>query len=285
MNRNAKLLALLLLLLCFWAGAVPASAHPEQAPGVIRFGVFPYKSPKPMVELFAPIATRLEHRLGRKVQLVSAPDAESFMERSRNREYDLALPCVTCFFKMQPAGYRVIARGTPNFQGGVLVRKESAIQNILQLRGKRVAAIGEHSYGGYLFCKAQLEEQGINPDKEVDFQFLGKQDTVIMGVANGKYDAGVVRADALESPGFAAIRDQLRVVSRSIEIPQFPFVVRQGMDEKTVAAIREVLTALSPDVAADAEILHALQVKKIVDADDDDYDRIHELTKNLPYFK
>ncbi|MFZ5775542.1 MAG: phosphate/phosphite/phosphonate ABC transporter substrate-binding protein [Thermodesulfobacteriota bacterium] len=262
-----------------------AWSHQENASGVIRFGVFPYKSPKPMVELFAPVASRLEQKLGRKVQLVTAPDAETFMARSKNREYDLALPCVTCFFRIQPYGYKVIARGTPPFHGGVLVRKESDIQSITQLRGRKVAATAEHSYGGYLFCRAQLDAQGIDPDKDVEFHFLGKQDSVIMAVANGKFEAGVVRVDALDSPAFASIREQLREVSRSVEIPQFPFVVGQGIDEKTVAVIREVLTSLSPEVAADAEILSALQVRKIVAAEDADYDRIRHLTKDLPYFK
>ena len=272
-------------LLALWVVASPFPCLGHEMPNVLKFAVYPYKSPKSVIEAFGPIAARLEEKLGKKVQLVSAPDAQTFLAKGLAGEYDLALAGVTVYYKMLPVGYTPIAKGMPNFWGGVIVRKDSEIKTIEQCRGKKIAAIGEHSYAGYMFFKTMLEEKKIDPEKDLDIQFLGKVDTVIYGVINKKYDVGLLRLDILETPDFAALKDHFRVIAHSPEIPQFPFVVKKGMDPHTVAAIREVLTGLSPDKPEDLEILKSLQIKKIVGATKGDYDKFYEIIKDNEYYK
>jgi phosphonate transport system substrate-binding protein len=275
----------LFLLLALLNMALPRICKAQETAGAIRFAVFPYKSPKSVIEVFGPLAARIEKRLGKKVQLVSATDAETFLKKSLAEEYDLALPSIAVYYKMLPAGYTVIAKGVPSFWGGVIVRQDSDIKTIEQCKGKKIAAIGEHSYAGYMFFKAQLDEKRIAANKDVDIQFVGKLDTIIYGVLNKKYDGGVIRLDTLDMKDFAPIKDQFRVVSRSVEVPQFPFVVKSGMDQQTIAAIREVLTTLSPDKPEDLEILKSLQIKKIVRATKGDYDPFYEVIKNSDFYK
>lgn len=275
----------LFFLLILWGALPPAPCPAHDTPNTIKFAVFPYKSPKSVIEVFGPLAARLEKKLGKKVQLVSAPDVQTFLANGLAGEYDLALPSTTVYYKMLPAGYTVIAKGIPSFWGGAIVRQDSEIKSIEQCRGKKIAAIGEHSYGGYIFFKDMLEEKKLNTAKDLQIQFLGKVDSIIYGVLNKKYDVGVIRLDHLETPDFVAVKDQFRVLSRSPEIPQFPFVVKKGMDQRTIAAIREVLTGLSPDVPEDLEILKSLQIKKIVGATKGDYDQFYDLIKDNEYFK
>ncbi|MCG2824040.1 MAG: phosphate/phosphite/phosphonate ABC transporter substrate-binding protein, partial [Desulfobulbaceae bacterium] len=137
---------------------------------------------------------------------------------------------------------------------------------------------------GYMFFKAQLDEKGIDSKKDLDIQFVGKLDTIIYGVLNKKYDGGVIRLDTLEMKDFAPVKDQLRIVARSSEIPQFPFVVKSGLDQQTIAAIREALTSLSPDKPEDLEILKSLQIKKIVAATKDDYDPFYDVIKKHAFY-
>jgi len=267
-----------------WGMALPLSCLAQETSDAIRFAVFPYKSPKSVIEVFSPLAARIEKRLGKKVLLVSAPDSEAFLKKSLAGEYDLALPSITVYYKMLPAGYTAIAKGVPAFWGGVIVRQDSAIKTIEQCRGKKIAAIGEHSYAGYMFFKAQLDEKKIDSKKDLDIQFVGKLDTIIYGVLNKKYDGGVIRLDTLDMLAFAPVKDQFRIVSRSAEVPQFPFVVKSGMDQRTAAAIREVLTSLSPDKPEDLAILKSLQVKQIVAATKGDYDPFYEVIKNHAFY-
>ncbi len=273
------------LLLTLWGVVIPNPSPAHEAPNIIKFAVFPYKSPKSVIEVFGPIVARLEKKLGKKVQLVSAPDAASFLAKGLAGEYDLAFPSTTVYYKMLPAGYTVIAKGVPSFWGGAIVRKDSGITTIEQCKGKKIAAIGEHSFAGYMFFKDLLAKKKIDFAKDLDIQFLGKVDTVIYGVLNKKYDAGLLRLDILETPDFVALKDQFRVIARSPEIPQFPFVVKNGMDQRTVAAFREVLTSLSPGKPEDLEILKSLQINKIVGATKGDYDQFYKIIKDSEFFR
>jgi len=273
------------LLLALWTVLIPSPCLAHQKHDVIRMAVFPYKSPKSIIEVFGPLAARIEEKLGKKVQLVSAPDAVSFLAKGLAGEYDLAIPSTTVYYKLLPAGYNVIAKGVPSFWGGAIVRKDSEIRTVSQCRGKKVAAIGEHSYAGYMFFKDLLEEQKINAAKDLEIQFLGKVDTVIYGVLNKKYDIGLIRLNTLDIKDFAPIKGQFRVIARSAEIPQFPFVARNSMDQRTVAAIREVLTNLSPGKPEDLAILNSLQIDRIVAANKGDYEQFYKVIKNSEYFK
>ena len=252
-----------------------ASAH-EKGHNAIKFGVFPYKSPRTVVKLFGPIAKRIETALDVKVKLVTAPDYQTYVARGKQGEYDLAFPCVSCFFEIQDAGYSVIAKGEPSFYGGTVVRKDSGIDSVAQLKGKRIASIGRHSFAGHLFILGQLLENGVDPIHEVKFQFLGKLDTVIFGVLNKKYDAGTVRRDALKSPIFKDVQEDLKFISQSSPIPQFPFVVKKDLPADQIAKIRDVLIALSLENGDDKKILKSLRLKKITPATDSDYDLFRE---------
>ncbi len=260
-------------------------AHEPLNPNVIKFGIFPYQSPKTIVEIYGPLAARLEKKLGKKIIISSAPDAKIFLEKARNQGCDLLLSAPMAYYKLRPAGYKVIAKGIPAFYGGAIVRKDSEIKTIEQLKGKKVAAMGEHSYCAYSFILPQLEAKGINPRKDVEFQFLGKVDSVIYGVINKKFDAGLIKIDTLDLPAFAGVRDQVTIITRSPEIPQFPFVVKISMDATTIAAMQEVFAALSPDNPEELEILESMQVERIVTATDADYDGFYEQIKDTDYFR
>ena len=266
---------------------VPLScqAHESLNPNVIKFGIFPYQSPKTIVEMYGLLAARLEKKLGKKIIISSAPDIKIFFEKAKGGEYDLLLASPTAYYKLRSADYEVIAKGASTFYGGAIVRKDSDVKTIEQLKGKKVAAIGEHSHAGYIFLLPQLQAKGIDPQQDIDIQFLGKVDTVIYGVINKKYDAGLLRLDTLDLPAFSGIRDQVTVISRSPEIPQFPFVVKNSMDKATITAIQETLSALSPDNPEELEILKNMQVEKIITATDADYEGFYEQIKDTDYFR
>lgn len=259
-------------------------AHAHDPTKLIRFGVFPYKSPRATFEAFAPIAKRIEAKTGKKVELVSAPDFETYIERGQEGDYDLALPCVTCFFKIKEAGYQIIARGEPSFYGGVIVRKDSDITSLAQLKGRKIAAIGPHSYAGYIFLKVKLDEIGITEPDNVSIHFLHKVDSIIFSVLNKEYDAGVIRADQLDGEQFTAVRDNLRIVDLSPEIPQFPFVVKNDMTEESVRQIKEVLLGITPDDPAGKKLLESLRFDRIVPSQESDYEpfrKIVEIHRNI----
>jgi phosphonate transport system substrate-binding protein len=283
--RFAEMLVGLLALLLLIAPRIGMAHEALFKENIIKLLIYPYQSPKAIIDLYGPLGARLEKKLGKKVEIFSAEDSKTFFEKAQHGDYDILYSSPTAYYKLKPSGFKVIAKGVPTFYGGVIVRKESEIRAVEDLKGKKVAAIGNFSYAGYQFVLPPLAAKGIDPQEEVEFSFLEKVDTIVFGVINKKYDAGMLRIDALERPVFAAVRDLIRIVIRSPEIPQFPFVVRGSTDATTVAAIQEALTTISPEQSEDKELLQKMQIDKIVVATDADYDAFYEQVKDADFFK
>ena len=245
----------------------------------LRFGVFPFKSPKAMLKLFMPVARQLESEIGRPVQIVSAPNASQYNERAIAGDYDLIWPCNTCYFKIHSkAGYTAVAQGYPSFHGIVITRKDSGITQLSQLKGKKVAAAWKNSYAAYKFFSNKMKELGFSPPEDFSVSFLGKLDTIIFSVIGRHHDAGAIRQDALYSSRFDRVRDQLSIIYTSQEVPQFPFAVKPDMDQKTVDQIVKILTQINSDTAHGKVILKALKIEEIRPCADSDYDAFRTLS-------
>lgn len=271
-SRTVLFLALLFSL------ALPSLLQAAEKP--LRFGVFPYKSPKEMMKLFMPIARQLEKEIGRPIHLSSAPNAEQYNQRAIAGEYDLIWPCNTCYFQIHDqAGFEAVASGSPTFHGIVIVRKNSGITQLSQLKGKKIAAAWKNSYAAYKFLAFKMKKLGYSPPEDFSVSFLGKLDSIIFSVVGKHHAAGVVRQDALASSRFDRVRDQLSVIYTSPEVPQFPFAVKPDMDQKQIDQIVKVLTEINDKTSHGKSILNALKVKEIIPCTDSNYDEFRTIIR------
>lgn len=85
--------------------------------------------------------------------------------------------------------------------GGVVFcsRNNVTIHSLKDLDGKRVAAVDQTSFGGWLMAWREFKAAGLDPFKDFQaLQFVGTHDAVVWAVAGGQADAGTVRTDTLE---------------------------------------------------------------------------------------
>lgn len=246
---------------------------------VLKFGVFPYISPRQAVKLFYPIAKRIEKETGYLVKVLTAPDYHSFMSRAENEEYDILIPATASYLELMQKGvsYDVIAMGNPTFHGGVIVRKDSDVHTIDQLKGSQVAAVGPFSYAAYRYFVDKIKKQGYTIPEDFRFIFLGKLDTVVFAVLNKRFKAGVIRTDALNWERFSKISDEFRVIDRSVDIPQFPFAVKRNLSKDLKQHIQKVFLNIKMISPEDKAILKALRIKSIISAKDSDYDTFRKI--------
>ncbi len=249
----------ILFIILFQAGNATAVSHQE-----LKIGVVPYKSPREIVTIYSPIASLLTKKLGVNVRVVTAVGFNQYMQRIYNKQYDIIVLGSTFYFKAnERAGYEAIARGYPPFHSGIIVRKDSGIINLNQLKGKRMAAVNIMDRGGYILQKRALKEIGINPEADLDLHFRGKHDAVIYAVLNGEDDAGAIRLDAMQKPSFASVRGKLRTIYTSPENPQFPFAVHKDMDPDLRRKISDVLGSITAKNPETATILERMNIKGI----------------------
>lgn len=109
----------------------------EKPPLVL--GLFPYVTPVQLAQFHTPLKDYLARKLDRPVTLVTAPDFMSFVERTREGQYD---PIITAPHLGRLAetcdGYQRLAQTGHTVQGIFLAPADSGIHRIEDLRGKRV---------------------------------------------------------------------------------------------------------------------------------------------------
>ncbi len=263
-------------ILCFFFLTLTVSSGRAHPP--LKFCVYPSKSPKIIVSIFEPLAKLLSEATGHPVTLVTAPDRKTFQERALTGEYDLALACVACYFELhEKKGYVAIARGEPSFTGGLFVRKDSPVTQAEQLlQGKRIGAVKEYSYAGFLFWHAYLVENNLQTQSADPYVFLGNQDSVVYAILNHKIDAGFVRTDFLNNRKMQPLKSQLRLILKSPAIPHFPFIVSPDLDKNLVQQITESLTSLTADSAVGKKLFNSTKIDSIRAVSDSDYDSFKE---------
>jgi diguanylate cyclase (GGDEF)-like protein/PAS domain S-box-containing protein len=120
---------------------------------------------------------------------------------------------------MATVNQRINGRVVDEFGGVIFTRADSRIQTLEQVRGKRVAAVGLNSLGGYLIAAEKFKEQQItlanSRDAQLDF-FGVPHSKVVRAVLSGQADVGIVRTGILEQMAQTGELDltQLTVLNR-----------------------------------------------------------------------
>ena len=156
-----------------------AFAEPE-----LRMGIFPRRNADTTLSMFKPMAEALSEALNRKVVLETTYDFASFWSNVANNSYDIVHYNQYHYIKSHhDYGYRVIAKnvefGHEKIAGSILVRKDSNIESLQDLKGKRIIFGGGHKammayiVPTYLLRQAGLKEGdyfekfALNPPKAV----------------------------------------------------------------------------------------------------------------------
>ena len=144
------------------------------------------------------------------------------------------------------------------FGGVVLVKADSPIHTLADIKGKKFMCVKYSSFGGAQMAWRLLLDNGIDPKKDFAIFAQGKKhDNVVLAIKNGVMDAGTVRSDTLErmtSEGKIKMAD-FRIIHPVTD--DFPFVRSTRLyPEWPMASLSHV----APDKAS--QVAKALQALK-----------------------
>lgn len=164
------------------------------------------------------------------------------------------------------------AGGKPikEFGGVILVRKDSRVKTLSDLKGKKFMVVKASSFGGGQMALRLLLQNGIDYKKDfAEFKEGGRHDNVVYAVKNGAMDAGTVRSDvmeAMEKEGKISMSD-FRIINQikdgfpfvhSTELyPEWPMAAAKHVDEAKAKKLGDALIAMkaSSEAAKNAGIL------------------------------
>jgi phosphonate transport system substrate-binding protein len=151
----------------------------------------------------------------------------------------------TCY-AVNLAGYVPMAvKGTEKSLQGyrliVLVKSDSPIQELSDLRGKKVAHTSPTSNSGHIAPVALFPQEGITPGEDYEIVFSGNHGNSIIGVGKGDYEAACVASslfDRVVSAGDVNESDY-RIVWESGTFPTSSFGYVYDLHPDLVKKIKE----------------------------------------------
>ncbi|HID33266.1 MAG TPA: phosphate/phosphite/phosphonate ABC transporter substrate-binding protein [Anaerolineae bacterium] len=137
--------------------------------------------------------------------------------------------------------------GSTSYKGQIIVRADSGINSLQDLKGKVMCWVDPNSTSGYIVPRILLKANGIDPDKDFAKTIeAGSHNNVVTQVYNGECDAGATYVDARSSveKDIPDVKEKVVVLETTSDIPndnvsfikEFP----QDMREKIVNALLEI---------------------------------------------
>lgn len=208
-------------------------------------GIHPLHNPVRLFEVYGPLVDRLN---------ALVQNAHFTLEASRNygeyenklyaRHFDLALPNPYQTINALGHGYRVFGKMADdgNFRGILLVRKDSGIHDVTDLKGKAVSFPADTALAATMLPQQYLHDHGV-PITAYEPRYVGSQESSIMNVYLGNTAAGATwpppwQAFQQDQPGLAA---QLTVQWLTPSLPNNGLIARDDFPPIVLKQAADVL--------------------------------------------
>ncbi|MDD5332849.1 MAG: phosphate/phosphite/phosphonate ABC transporter substrate-binding protein [Rhodoferax sp.] len=200
MMKNLLLGFMALLLVACGQNEGGKTAGPQfaaQAPVASReyvFAIHPLHNPVRLFEIYQPVIDHLNRNIpGTTFKLEASRNYEEFDKKLYTRQFDFALPNPYQTLNSLEHGYHVIAKMGDDykFTGVILVRRDSGIQKLADLKGKKVSYPARTALAATLMPQYYLHTHGLDVNRDIENLYVGSQESSIMNVYLGQVAAGV----------------------------------------------------------------------------------------------
>jgi len=254
----------------------PLAVKAANKPFII--GVFPRRNIKVTYRLFTPIAEFLQQTLQREVKIETAKTFSDFWKSVQMRQYDLVhFNQYHYIVSHMHYGYDVIVKnkelGKSTIAGSLIVRKDSGINRISDLKGKVVLFGGDRSaMQSYISATWLLKQGGLKAEDYIEKFAINPPNTIIStffkrAAASGSGDV-VMNLDNVTK---RIDITQLKFLAKTEPMPHLPWAVKSDMNSETKQKIKNALVNLS-NTESGKKILRNAQLDALVPATDKEYD-------------
>ncbi len=269
---------LIFLILLSLSPAAPATDQP------LLLGVHPYLDDREVIQRFTPLAREISGRLQRPVQVRVGRDYTEHIEAVGQDRVDIAYlgpaPYVRVVDKYgaKPILGRLEAAGSPSFHGYIVVRNDSGIAQLEDLRARHFAFGDRNSTMSHLVPRYMLQQAGIQLTDLASHRHFKGHNNVAIAVLTGDVDAGAVKSEVMEQ--FRA--RGLHPLARTPAISEHLFVTRSNLPPPLVERLRSILLELRDNgrVAFSLSPIKSTATA-IVPASDRDYDNLRAILSQV----
>ncbi len=246
-----------LILMVVFAGAAQAE---------IKIGVLAKRGATKAMAKWKATGDYLSGKLGEPVTIIPLKFT-AIEPMVKDKKIDLLLANSAFYVEMEKKyGVKAVAtlinsrdgKALKTFGGVVLVRKDSPIQTLADIKGKKFMCVKYSSFGGAQMAWRLLLDNGIDPKKDFAAFAEGKKhDNVVLAVKSGVMDAGTVRTDTLERMAgegkinmadfriIHPVSDDFPFVRSTRLYPEWPMAALKHVDSGKAQKVGAALKAMS----------------------------------------
>jgi phosphonate transport system substrate-binding protein len=172
----------------------------------------------------------------------------------------------------------------------VVVKSDSPVRRLADLRGLRVAWVDRHSAAGFVVPRIQLAASGVDPRTELGAEtFAGSHEGVVRMVVSGEVDFGATYAHreqgatgdkGVTGPWTASAPNDVRVVATFGKIPSDLIVARNDIDMSVRVRIVRSLRAMNAHESGKRIIHDLFDVERFRLLDAETYDSLRAMARD-----
>jgi len=281
MNSGKKFIIGFLSFFIFFSFFVSSPAFSKQ---VVPFGFCPKYNPRIMYQFYQPFVDFLSETTPYQFEIKLFRIYQDTIDQLGRGEILIASCGPVAYVKarekydVKPIVRAISKDGKPYYRGIIIVRQDSPIQNLSELRGRSFAFGQAWSTAGHILPEYYLTKANIRLKDLKEYSFLRHHDSVANAVLKGQFDAGAVK----DIIAHKYQKDGLRFIFFTEPIPTVPIVVRTDAPKGIVESVKTALLKLDPK-NPDYQKMMAQWDEEFkygfTEASDSDYDSIRKILR------
>lgn len=273
----------------------PVQSAPVVSGEPVSFGVLAIDSAISVNERYRPLMNYLSTEIGRPVQLEILSQEDQFTKVAAGKldfttNNPLAAVQIQRLYDTEFLVTHTRPKTGTEFSGLIVVKNESDITEVEDLKGKRAACVDfQTAAAGCTFQIYHLLQQDFDPFKDFSSFVENKsQDNIVLAVLNDSIDVGFIRTGQLEKmvkKGLLTSTDQVRIIDAQDDeffyshttalYPEWPIASLPDTDPELAEQLQSALM----NIPGDHPALENLKVEGFVEPVD--YSRLDTLIETL----
>lgn len=250
-------------------------------PGTLKLAILPLYSAITLNKMFSPLAVYLSQATNREFRLVIPKDFEEFVRIVEQGKVDFAYQnpyvylLLTKSSQLNPLALTISLepdKARDSFRGVIITRKDKSIQDLAELKGKKVMIVSQKSAGGYWFQKILLQKQDIDIIRESSIIEGKRHEDVVLAVYRGQADVGFVREAALKIVQDMVDLSKIKILEYTPYYPNWPFAATNNVCDALANKVQKILVDLD-----DTDQLTKARIKGFTKAESTSLNRLENL--------
>lgn len=263
----------------------------ERHPDTYYFGFDLRASPQEDTAQYIPFLDYLEAATGYHFKIYFTPKSSSAAdELGRNQTQFAAIGASSFLYAESSYGVTLLARGLnelgkAEYQSVFVVRNDSSISNINDIKYRKLAFGSQDSTQGHLIPRIMLAENEISLDDMESYNYMGSHQKCAEAVVSGKFDICGMQdqlADKLVGEG------ELKIIHRSRYYPSSGIVANSTVPDEVIKKVRQALLDFDPQGKDQQGLYHWNRTempKGFVAGRESDYSYLREWSHRLGFLR